>query len=183
MNKGKQVVAVIIGIFILVGLIIYHYNKDIPTTKRIKHNTSKIISDAVGGNVTTEVEVKKDGSVKISSNKTKLVAKRAIRRGEVFEVDLGIRSITNPIQFSDICSYFGISNVGLGVGLSINKAILGNFTVGAFGGLYGGRLGSNQGINMGIGLSIGYYWDLNKHVFAGYDLINSGISLGVGVRW
>lgn len=143
---------------------------------------SKVVSDAVSGNVETEVEVNRDGVVKVRTNEVELTAKRDIKQGERFKVDLGVHTVSSPVQYSDTTTWFGVNSNGLGAGFSLNNPLAFGITSGLFTGI---NFNSNSNSNFPfiIGLNVGYYWDINKHGFIGYDFISESAIIGLGVRW
>jgi len=168
----------LMAIFLAVGIF-----KEVQKVRLgIKTEISTVKSEAVSGDIKTKVEANKNGTVTLYTDNVMFEARRDIRKGEEFEVDLGIHSVTTPVQFTDTTIYANLSGNGLGLGLSINKSLLGTITYGIFGGVSLPMAGNRPTI-ASVGLNLGYYWEINKHMYIGYDFLNSKIALGVGLRW
>lgn len=173
----KGIAATIVVTFLLRGC------DRLPTPKiGPSGKTSQVVSEAVSGNVKTNVEVSRDGAVTVCTDKVELTAKRDIKQGEKFEVDLGVYTVSRPVQYSDVTSWVGASPNGLGFGLSLNNPQAFGITFGLFLGFNGVRSSGDYSPLL-IGVNLGYYWDINKHSFIGYDFIGNAAVLGIGVRW
>lgn len=181
MDKVKIIILGLVAVVLVAGVLRFIDNlfrDEIDPSGR----KSKVVSDAVSGNVETEVEVNRDGVVKVRTNEVELTAKRDIKQGERFKVDLGVHTVSAPVQYSDVTTWFGASTNGLGFGLSLNNPLAFGSTFGLFLGVNGIRSGYDYSPLI-MGVNLGYYWDINKHGFIGYDFIGNAGVLGIGVRW
>lgn len=180
----KEIIKILIKGAILVVVVSFAiryvdklFNPDIPPT-----TTSEVVSEYVSGVVTTKAEVKNDGTVEVRSNEVELTALQDIRKGDKFTVDLGIHTVSRAVEYSPVTAWFGATSHGLAAGLSLNEKFFGKVTYGMFLGLmYASH--DDSIAPFCLGLNLGYYWDINKHTFIGYDIVNKSGSIGVGVRW
>jgi len=182
MKKDNWIVITVLALILFFSLSVLSKLVDRFWPEKKSTKISTVISDAVSGNVTTEVEVNKDGIVKVYTNEVELTAKRDIRQGEKFKVDLGVHTISTPVQFSNTTAWIGATTNGLAVGLALNERLVGGITYGLFTGL-GNIYSRRDGPPLIVGLNLGYYWAINKQCFIGYDFISGSTVLGIGVRW
>lgn len=179
---SKDLKLAVVAVFAIAAVITLNtYLKPSQQDLDINQSSSVVSSDYVSANIKIKQRVGAvHGEVTTETEKVIFTARKDIKQGESFEVDLGIHTSTRPVQYSNFAILANAGSNGLGIALACIHPIIGTWT----GDVFMSATGVGEFVpELGIGFGIGKIIDINKHVLLGYDIISGRMTFGVGLRW